>query len=137
WVGDGRGAPGDEGLAHVVGRHAPAPGGEALEDAVGHLVVVLEGDAHDPGDGVAGDVVLGRPEPTADDHRGGAGQRELEGADDALEVVAHDLAVGVVDAGQGQLLADPGRVGVDDLAEQQLGADRHDLTAHRGTSSST
>ena len=31
---------------------------------------------------------------------------------------------------QRQLLADPRRVGVDDLAEQQLGADGDDLTAH-------
>ena len=30
----------------------------------------------------------------------------------------------------GQLVADPGRVGVDDLAEQQLGADGDDLTLH-------
>ena len=32
-----------------------------------------------------------------------------------------------------QLLADPRRVGVDDLAEQQLGADGHDVTSHAQT----
>ena len=31
----------------------------------------------------------------------------------------------------GELLADPRRVGVDDLAEQQLGADGDDVAAHR------
>ena len=46
------------------------------------------------------------------------------------QVVA-DLAVLVaVDAGVGELLADPGAVRVDDLAEDELGADRQDLTPH-------
>ena len=39
-----------------------------------------------------------------------------------------------IDARRGELLADPGAVGVDDLAEQQLGADRKNFTSHgRGT----
>ena len=43
------------------------------------------------------------------------------------EIVA-DLGLEVrIDAGQRQLLADPGRIAVDDLAEQQLGADRRPL----------
>ena len=37
-----------------------------------------------------------------------------------------------VDAGGGQLLAQPGGVGVGDLAEQQLGAHRDDLDPHGG-----
>ena len=40
------------------------------------------------------------------------------------------LSGSAVDAGEGELLADPRGVGVDDLAEQQLGADGHDLAAH-------
>ena len=37
-----------------------------------------------------------------------------------------------VDAAERQLLADPGRVGVDDLPEQQFGSDGDDLAAHAG-----
>ncbi len=37
-----------------------------------------------------------------------------------------------VDAVRGELAADPGRVRVDDLPEQQLGADRDDVTAQVG-----
>ena len=55
--------------------------------------------------------------------------RRIDG-DDAPEVVP-DLGLEVrVDAGERQLLADPGRVAVDDLAEQQLGAYGDDLAAH-------
>ena len=41
----------------------------------------------------------------------------------ALEVVAHLAVLARVDPGRGELLADPGAVGVDDLAEQELRAD--------------
>ena len=52
---------------------------------------------------------------------------------DALGVVT-DLALEeAVDPGDGQLLADPGGVGVDDLPEEQLGPDGDDLAAHGGT----
>src|SRR5204863_5644580 len=87
-------------------------------------------DAHDAGDHVAGDVVLGGAQPAAADHGVAALQRLADAGLDAREVVADlDLEVGV-DAGQRQLLADPGRVAVDDDAEQQLGADGDNLTAH-------
>ena len=56
-----------------------------------------------------------------------------DGVDDALVVVAHLGLAQVLDAVQGQLLADPRGVRVDDLAEQQLGADGDDLAAHRPT----
>ena len=50
--------------------------------------------------------------------------------DDAAEVVADLDLEQRVDAAERQLLADPRRVGVDDLAEQQLGADGQDVTSH-------
>ena len=66
------------GLPQVVRRHAPAPRREHGLDPRRDLVVELELDAHDPGDGVAGDVVLGRPEPAA--HDDGVGPVEGGGA---------------------------------------------------------
>jgi len=39
-----------------------------------------------------------------------------------------------VDARQRELLADPRRIRVDDLAQQQLGPDGNDLAAHGGAS---
>ena len=70
------------------------------------------------------------PEPTAHDHPVGAGQRGAQRQDDAGLVVAHRLVEVGVDAGGGELLADPGGVGVGDLAEEQLGPDGDDLDPH-------
>jgi hypothetical protein len=86
--------------------------------------------AHDPGDRFPRDVVLGRAEPAAEDQGIAPGETMADRLDDPLKIVADfGLEVGV-DPGQRQLLAHPGGVGVDDLAEQQLGADGDDLSAH-------
>ena len=127
---DRHGTVRDVRLTQVVGRHLPAARGEQRADPLGHLGAADQGHAHHLGDRLAGDVVLGRPEPAAQDHRVAALQREADAGDDAREIVA-DLGLEVrIDAGERQLLADPGRVAVDDLAEQQLGADGDDLAAH-------
>ena len=65
------------------------------------------------------------PSPPHDDHGVGVGRaaRRSDGLD-AADVVADLDLQQRVDAVGGQLLADPRRVGVDDLAEQQLGPDR-------------
>ena len=51
-------------------------------------------------------------------------------SDDAVVVVAHGLVEVRRHAVGGQVLAEPRRVGVGDLAEQELGPDRHDLDPH-------
>ena len=52
-----------------------------------------ERDARERRDRVAGDVVLGRAQPAADEHDVGAGGGEPERLDDPLEVVADRLVV--------------------------------------------
>ena len=71
------------------------------------------------------------PEPAADDDAVAAGQRGPERQHHALVVVADRLVEVGGDAGGGQVLAHPLRVGVGDLPEEQLGADGDDLDAHR------
>ena len=126
------GARGDLRLAQVVGGHRRGPG-PRTSPRCGPTTSSssFEGYAEHLGDGLAGDVVLGRTEPAAADHGVAASQGLADGGDDAgLVVTDLDLEVGV-DAGEGQLFADPGRVGVDHLAEQQFRADGQDLAAHR------
>ena len=68
-----------------TGHHAPGAGcsrpsrrprdGEHLADRVGDVVVGLQLDAHHRGDRLAGEVVVGRPEAAAHDHRIGLGEQ--------------------------------------------------------------
>ena len=101
-----------------------------VRDVLGQLHPPHERHAHQLGDRVAREVVLGRADPAADEHRVGARQQVAQRLDDARLVVAdHPVLVGV-DARRGELLADPGAVRVDDLAEQQLRTDRKYFTSH-------
>ncbi len=71
------------------------------------------------------------PEAAAHDDRVGAFEQLAQALHHALEVVAHLAVLAGVDARRRELLADPRAVGVDDLAEQQLGADGEHVTPHR------
>ena len=128
--GDERRAFGQVGLAQVVPGHPPPARFEHPADARAHRVVADEFHAHHAGEGLARDVVLRRAEAAAADHGVAALEGEPDAPDHALEVVADfGLEMGV-DAGEREPFADPARIGVDDLAEQQLGPDRHDLAPH-------
>jgi hypothetical protein len=50
--------------------------------------------------------------------------------DHAIKIVTNLQLIERVDTRESQLLADPGRVRIGDLAEQQLGTDRNHLAAH-------
>src|SRR4029077_4027926 len=82
------------------------------------------------GDGLPGDVVVGGPEAAAHEDGVGSGEGGPQPVHDAGVVVAHLGLEQAVDAVGGQLLADPGRVRVHDLAEQELGADGQDVATH-------
>ncbi len=83
----------------------------------------------------AGQIVVGGPEATAHDDGVGVGEQTAQLHDDPLDVVA-DLDLDErVDAVRRELAADPRRVRIDDLAEQQLGPDGEDVTTHGGSAS--
>ena len=129
-LGDDGRPPGHVGLAGVALGHVPAPRPEEPGDELDDGRVALERHVHHRGDGVAGDVVVGGTEPAAHDHAVGAGQGAAQGQDDPGLVVAHRLVEVGVHARRGQLLPEPGRVGVGDLAEEELGPDGDDLDPH-------
>ena len=132
-LGDDGRPPRHVGLARVVVRHGAAPGLEEAGDDVDDRLVAHERDIHDVRDGLPGDVVLGGPEPAAHDDAVAAGQRRAQGQRDAVVVVPHGLVEVGGNAVGGQVLAQPGGVGVGDLAQQQLGAHRDDLDSHGAT----
>ena len=94
-------------------------------------LVVHQLDAHHRGDRLAGEVVVGRPEPAADDDGVGLGEQARAASASMRPTLSPTFTWRQRgDAAGGQLLADPRRVGVDDLPEQQLGADGEDVTSH-------
>ncbi len=123
-------ALGDVGLAEVVLGHVAQARAEHGRDVLGEVHPANERHAHELGDRVAREVVLGRTEPAADEHRVAPAQEVAERVDDARLVVADDPMLVGVDPRRRELLADPGAVAVDDLPQQQLGADREYLTSH-------
>ena len=76
---DDGGADGHVGLAGVVGRHGASTVLEEAGDDVDDLLVAHQLDPHDLGDGLPGDVVLGRAEAAADDDPVTAGQGGAKG----------------------------------------------------------
>ncbi len=118
------------GLPQVVLREGSPAATEDLADVLDELFAPFEFDAHHLGDRLPGHVVGGGPETAADDHGVGPIQQLLDALHHACEVVAHLAVLARVDPHRGELLTDPGTVRVDDLAEQQLGADGEDVTPH-------
>ncbi len=86
--------------------------------------------AHDLGDCRARDVVLRRSQSAAADHRVAALERLTQGRNDAPMVVSDLGLVERINSSLGQLFTNPGRVRIDDLTEQQFGANRHHFTTH-------
>ena len=127
---DHRGPGGHLGLPGVVGGHLAASRDEHRSDPIENRLIEHKLHVHHGRDRLARDVVLCRPEPTADYNGVRAGKGGSQREHDALEVVA-DLGLEVtVDPRAGELLADPAGIRVDDLAEEQLGSDRQDFSPH-------
>jgi hypothetical protein len=119
-------------LREVVLGHVAAAGREHRGDDLGSSLVELQIDTGDRGDGPTRQIVLRRAETATADDCVVAIERLGDRRNDAVEVVAHlDLSV-AVDPRRRELLADPRRVRIDDLAEQQFGPDRNHLGAHPG-----
>lgn len=83
-------------LQQVVGRHGPVTSPEHPADDVGPIFIEDQLDPEDPGQGLAGDVVLGRPESATADDDVAAFERPSQHVDHPVQVVAHlDLQMAV------------------------------------------
>jgi hypothetical protein len=84
------------------------------------------------GNSLASNIVLRRSQPATHDHRIAALEGKTQDADNAPKIVSN-LGLKVrVDSVPSKLLAEPTRVRINDLAQQQLGANRNNLTTHNG-----
>ena len=79
---------------------------------------------------LAGHVVQRRPQPARTDKQVGPIKRLANHGRDTLLVVAHHRLSKQANADASQLACQVGAIGVDRLAQQQLGANRDDLSVH-------
>jgi len=83
---------------------------------------------------LTGHVVHCRPQPAGADQQVGPFERLADHGRDTLLVIAHHRLAEQANADTGQLARQIGAVGIDRLAQQQLRANRDDLSVHRNSS---
>jgi len=130
-VGQRRRALGQVGLHEVARRHLPAEGRVTVTQSLHQSRLTAQRDAGESGHRITGQVVVRRPETSRDDDGVRDRQRVAQRCRDDVDLVPDDDAAAHVDAGIGQPPAEPGGVAVDDVAEQQLGADGQQVDPHR------
>ena len=104
---------------------------EEATDVVGDRLVVREVETESGGNGGDGEVVFGGSQAAGHQDDVGPRDRQPQSLLDARGVVADSLLKVDVDADLSQPLRQVGRVGVDDLAEEQLGTNGDDLCTHK------
>ena len=129
-VGDGHGGGDEPGLLDVALGEADAARCEEGPQGALHVGVDERLLAQGGGDRLAREVVLGGAEAAGHDDDVGAAEGDLDGVDEALEVVADGGVEVEVEADGGQAGGDVLGVGVEDLAQEDLGADGDDLGLH-------
>ncbi|CAB4324753.1 unannotated protein [freshwater metagenome] len=97
----------DKGLTQVVARHAASARSEHLEQEFDDFLVLFQRNAHNLGDDISRDVILGRPESATHDDSIAAVERNTQCHGDAVPVVTNLRLQEAVDAGECELLADP------------------------------
>ena len=119
---------------HAVEHHSPAFQNDFV-DVLRMQPVATELEAGHGAQGVLGDVVTGRTDTARDDDDVRSPASGGEDGRDPVEVVADRDAVVGIEPDGGQPLGNDRGVGVDDLADQQLGPHGDDLGDHRVTPS--
>ena len=121
-------------LTQIVFAHLAVATGKHVGDAIGNDFVKHELDPHHFGNGLAGDVIVRRPKTPTDNYRVGIAQHRAQGRNNTGLVVTHFYLQARIHSCCCQLLTQPRRVGVDNLAKQQLGAYGNNITAHQRAS---
>ncbi len=123
-------AKGDVSLSEVVAGHGPISSPKSFFNSGGNGRIPDHGNVHELCDCFPGNIILRGPEAAAGYHCVAALEGQTKSVNDAPLIVAYPCLKMGIDSCERKLFPDPGRVGIDVLAEQQLGSDCNDLAAH-------
>jgi hypothetical protein len=123
------GALRDLGLAAIARGHLKTAPGESGLDEGPNVRVLDEREAEEPGGYLAGDVVSGGAEATGDDDDVSAREGLYEGDANGVAIGNGDLASDAK-AEREELLAEEGEMGVEGVAEEELGTGVDDFDKH-------
>jgi hypothetical protein len=129
-VFDGDRSFGDVSLLPVVIAHRSSQPPEEVADLLKKAGLKHKGPVQDFRHSFPGQVVQGRPDSAGGNDKIRPAQSGSQGALDPFQVVSHRALEMQVQAHGGQLLGDVGRVGVHDLAQQQLRSHGNDFCFH-------
>ena len=129
-IGQDLGALDDVALLEVRGRHGPAVAAETLPDLAADGRVEDELPAEDPGQRLAGPVVLGRAEAAHAEDEAGPAEGRPQGPGQVAGVVADDRLEGDVEADGVQAGRQIQGIRVLEVRGQELRADGDDLYLH-------
>ena len=114
-------------LTPVALRHRPPPGGEPSPQVLDDRWVLCQGQTEHVGHRLAGEIVVGRPQATADNEQVGP----VEGLSHSRPEVGRVITDNRLAAHHDTQLVQPGgqeqRVRIGPERREQLGADRNDL----------
>ena len=113
--------------------HHPAPAGEHLLNGFQQFLVQHQLDACQPGEHLAGQIVLSRPKTAGDENQACTRRGDAKGLDVVVEIVGDGGMPTHGDADFGQPLAQPLGVGIQVLPAGEFAADRDDFSFHKAS----
>jgi hypothetical protein len=119
-IGKDGGAPGDLSLAAIARSHLDAAPGESGLDILPHGGVLDKREAEELGGDLPRDVVGSGAEAAGDEYDVGPGEGLDESLADGVAIGDGDLALDPEAEGE-ELLAEIGEMGVEGIAEEELG----------------
>ena len=121
----------------IIGGHDPTGAGEEIRNAIQGFPVELHVPSEIGGNRLLGEIVVGRTQTSAEDHKiGGRTAVPLKGIrqshTEPLVVVPHHGLVVDGDPQRSQSLGEKGGVGIDDIPQKQLGSYAKNLGCPNG-----
>ena len=117
-------------LLFIDRRHIPSGSGEVFLNSAERLLIHLQLKTHQLGYRLFGDVIVGRPKPSCQYDDITSFQRFLQHHRQPTVIVADHRLMKQIDPQRGKPFGQITRMGICDIAKQDLGTDRDNFSIH-------